>query len=275
MSLEVVLESEAQAAGLTHEGFLPGVHHPMLQQPHLTLEGLVTLAALVRPLLRVRPLVDAQVAGGGEALPTGGAGVRPGAGVDGLVLAEALLPGEAFPADVAHEGLDLGVRHFVVPECTGRGKRAVAGEAPQRCFLQPVRRLVESELAQQSELPVALVAAQQLVGVILLSLPQLVSQLVLLQRLGLVETFVTGAAGEGLDVTEDVFPQLVPLVEAFVTELTEEPLVFVELPPPLPLQLLLLLFAQSYMEQRQTPEQGGRPQTRAVLTNKLRKPHSP
>lgn len=279
VSLEVVLESEAQAAGLTHEGFLPGVDHPMLQQPHLTLEGLVTLAALVRPLLRVRPLVDAQVAGGGEALPAGGAGVRPGAGVDGLVLAEALLPGEAFPADVTHEGLDLGVRHFMVPECTGRGKRAVAGEALQRGFLQPVRCLVDSELAQQPELPVTLVAAQQLVGVILLSLPQLVSQLVLLQRLGLVETFVTRAAGERLDVTGDVFPQLVPLVEAFVTELTEEPLVFVELPPPLPLQLLLLLFTQSYMEQRQTPEQGGGPQTRPVLTNKLspllRMSHSP
>lgn len=253
VSLEVVLESEAQATGLTHEGFLPGVDHPMLQQPHLALEGLVTLAALVRPLLRVRPLVDAQVAGSGEPLPAGGAGVWPGTGVDGLVLAEALLPGEAFPADVAHEGLDLSVRHFMVPECAGRRKRAVAGEALQRCFLQPVRRLVDSELAQQSELPVTLVATQQLVGVLLLSLPQLVSQLVPLQRLGLVETFVAGAAGERLDVAGDVFPQLVPLVEAFVTELTEEPLVFVELPPPLPLQLLLLLFTQSYIEQRQTP----------------------
>lgn len=254
VSLEVVLEAEAQSAGRTHEGFLPGVDHSMLQQPHLTLEGLVALAALVRPLLRVRPLVDAQVAGGGEALPAGGAGVRPGAGVDGLVLAEALLPGEAFPADVAHEGLDLGVRHLVVPERAGGGERAVAGVALQRCFLQPVRRLVDSQLAQQSELPVALVAAQQLVGVVLLSLPQLVSQLVLLQGLGLVETFVAGAAGERLDVTGHVFPQLVLLVETFVTEFTKEPLLFVQLPPPLPLQLLLLLFTQSCTEQRQTPE---------------------
>lgn len=250
VSLEVVLEAEAQSAGLTHEGFLPGVDHSMLQQPHLTLEGLVALAALVRPLLRVRPLVDAQVAGGGEALPAGQAGVRPGAGVDGLVLAETLLPGEALPADVAHEGLDLGVRHLVVPERTGGGECAGAGLAFQRRFLQSVGRLVDSELAQQSELPVALVAAQQLLGVVLLSLPQLVSQLVLLQGPGLVEAFVAGAAGERLDVTGHVLPQLVLLVEPFVTELAEEPLLLVQLPPPLPLQLLLLLFTQTCTKQR-------------------------
>jgi len=171
MSLEVVLEAEAESAGLAHEGLLSGVDHSVLQQPHLTLEGLVALAALVRPLLGVRPLVDAQVAGGGEALSTGGAGVRPGAGVHGLVFAEALLPGEAFPANVAHEGLDLRVRNLVVAQCARRGEGAVADAALQRRFLQPVRRLVDSELPQQPELPVALVATQQLVRVVLLSLP--------------------------------------------------------------------------------------------------------
>lgn len=109
VSLEVVLEAEAQSAGLTYEGFLTRMDHSVLQQAHLTLEGLVALAALVRPLLRVRPLVDAQVAGSGEALPAGCARVRPSSSVDCLVLTETLLPGEAFPADVAHEGLDLGV----------------------------------------------------------------------------------------------------------------------------------------------------------------------
>lgn len=138
VSLEVVLEAEAQSAGLTHEGFLSGVNHSVLQQTHLTLEGLVTFAALVRPFLRVRPLVDAQVAGGGEALPAGGAGVWSGTGVDGLVLTEALLPGEALPADVAHEGLDLGMRHLMVSECAGRGEGALAHVALERHFLQPV-----------------------------------------------------------------------------------------------------------------------------------------
>lgn len=109
MSLEVVLESEAQPAGLTHEGFLSRVDHSVLQQSHLTLEGLVALAALVWPLFRMRPFVDTQVAGGGEALPTGWAGIWPGTGVNSLVLAEALLPGEAFTTDVAHEGFDLGM----------------------------------------------------------------------------------------------------------------------------------------------------------------------
>lgn len=245
MSLKVVLEAKTESAGLTHEGLLSGVDHPVLQEPHLALEGLVALAAFVWPLLRVRPLVDAQVAGGGEALAAGRAGIRPGAGVDGLMLAETLLPGEAFPTDVAHEGFDLSVRHLVVPERAGRGEGAFANTALQRSFLQPVRRLVDSQLPQQPELPVALVAAQQLVGVVLLRLPQLVSQHVLLQTLGLVETFVTGAAGERFDVTGHVFPQLVFLMETFVAELTEEPFLLVQLPSPLPLQLLLLLLSQS------------------------------
>lgn len=51
MSLEVVLETEAKPAGLTHEGLQSGVDHSMLQQPHLTLEGLVALATLKRTLL--------------------------------------------------------------------------------------------------------------------------------------------------------------------------------------------------------------------------------
>jgi len=72
-----------------------------------------------------------------------------------------------------------------------------------------------------------------------------VAQQVLLQTLGLVETFVAGAAGERFEVTGHVFPQLVFLVETFVTEFTEEPLLFVQLPPSLPLQLLLLLLTHS------------------------------
>lgn len=133
----------------------------------------------------------------------------------------------------------------MVPERSSRGEGAVADVALQRRSLQPVRCLVASELPQQSELPVALVAAQQLFGVVLLSLPQLVGQQVFLQTLGLVETFIAGAAGERFEVTGDVFPQLVFLMETFVTELTEEPLLFVQLPPPLPLQILVLLFTRS------------------------------
>lgn len=70
-------------------------------------------------------------------------------------------------------------------------------------------------------------------------------ELVALQRLRLVETFVTGAAGERLQVARSMFQQLVLLMETFVTELAEEPLLFVLLPPPPPLLLLLLLFAHT------------------------------
>lgn len=202
--LEVVLEAEAQAARLTHERLQPRVNHPVLQEPHLALEGLVTLRALEGPLFRVRPLVDAQVAGGGEALAAGRARVRPRARVNGLVLAQAPLPDETFPADVAHEGLHLGVRHLVVPERAGGGESAVADVALQRRLLQPVGGLVDAQLAQQPELPAALVAAQQILRVLLLSFPQLVGEQVLLQRLGLVEALVAGGAREGLDVGGDV-----------------------------------------------------------------------
>lgn len=68
----------------------------------------------------------------------------------------------------------------MVPECASGGEGTVTDVALEWGFLQPVRRLVDSELPQQSELPVALVAAQQLVGVVLLSLPQLVGQLMFL-----------------------------------------------------------------------------------------------
>lgn len=129
VSLEVVLESEAEATGLAGEGFFSGVDHAVLQQTHLTLEGLVALAALKRPIVRVRPLVDAQVAGGGEGLGAGLAGVGPRASVDGLVFSQVLLPGETFPTHVAHEGLDLSVGHLVVAECGGGGEGAVAGLA--------------------------------------------------------------------------------------------------------------------------------------------------
>lgn len=165
--------------------------------------------------------------------------------MDGLVLAEALLPGEAFPADVTHKGLDLCVRHLVVPEGAAGGEGAFAVAALKRCLLQAVGCLVDAELPQQSELPVALVAAQQLVGVLLLRVPQLVGQRVFLQRLGLVETFVAGVAGERLDMTGHVSRQLMFLVVAFVTELAEEALLLVQLPPPLPLQLLHFFLASS------------------------------
>lgn len=130
----------------------------------------------------------------------------------------------------------------MVAECARGGEGAVAGVALERHLLQPVRRLMDSELPQQLELPVALVAAQQLVGVVLLSLPELVAQLVFLQSLGLVETFVAGAAGERFEVAGQVFAQLVFLVETFVAELAEKPLLFIQLPPPSPLLHLLLLF---------------------------------
>lgn len=51
VSLEVVLEAEAEPAGLTHKGLLPRMHHPVLQQTHLTLEGLAALRALEGPLV--------------------------------------------------------------------------------------------------------------------------------------------------------------------------------------------------------------------------------
>ncbi len=133
----------------------------------------------------------------------------------------------------------------MVSERSSRGEGAFTDVALQGCFLQPVRCLVDSQLPQQSELPVTLVTVQQLVRVVLLSLPQLVGQLVFLQTLGLVETFIAGAAGERFDVTGDMFPQLVFLMETFVTQLTEEPFLFVQLPPPLPVLLFLLLFTQS------------------------------
>lgn len=249
--LEVVLEAEAQAARLTHERLEPRMNHPVLQKPHLALEGLVALRALEGPVLRVRPLVDAQVAGSGETLAAGRARVWPCARVDGLVLAQAPLPDETFPTDVAHEGLHLGVRHLVVPERAGGGERAVADVALQRCFLQPVGCLVDAKLTQQPELPAALVAAQQILGVFLLSLPELVGEQVLLQCLGLVEALVAGGAGEGLDMRGDVVLKLVFLVETFVAEFAEEPLLFVQLPPPFPLLLLQLLFSLCCVEHSQ------------------------
>lgn len=109
MSLQVVLEAEAQATGVAGEGFLSGVDYLVLQQPHPALEGLVALAALVRPLVRVGALVGTEIAGGGEVLPAGLAGERPSASVDGLVLPQAFLPDEAFPTDVTHERLDFSV----------------------------------------------------------------------------------------------------------------------------------------------------------------------
>lgn len=67
----------------------------------------------------------------------------------------------------------------------------------------------------------------------------------LLQSLGFVETFVTGAAGKRFEVTGHVFPQLVLLMETFVTQLAEKALLFVQLPPPPPLLLLLLLLSHT------------------------------
>lgn len=133
----------------------------------------------------------------------------------------------------------------MIPERASGGKGAVAGMALEWCLLQPVDGLVDSELARLPELPVTLVTGQQLVGVALLRLLQLVAQLMPLKRLRSVETFIAGAAGERLLVARHVLQQLVFLVEAFLTELTEEPLLLVQLPPPPPLLLLLLLLTQS------------------------------
>lgn len=104
---------------------------------------------------------------------------------------------------------------------------------------------MDSELTQQPKLPVTLVTTQHLVWVALLGLPHPVAELVFLQGLGLVETFITRAAGEWFEVAGHVFPQLVLLMETFVTEFTEKPLFFVQLPSPPPLHLLLLLLTQS------------------------------
>lgn len=109
VSLQVVLEAEAQSTGMAGEGFLSRVNHSVLHQPHPAFKSLVALAALVWPLVRVRPLVDAQVAAGGEPFAAGLAGVRPRPCVDPLVLLQALLPGEALPTDVAHERFHLSV----------------------------------------------------------------------------------------------------------------------------------------------------------------------
>lgn len=188
----------------------------------------------------MRPLVDAQVTGGGELLATGWAGVRSSTGVDGLVLLEALLPGKALSTDVTHKGFDVGMRHLVAAESAGGGEGALAGVTFQWSLLKPVSSLVDAELPQQPELLVTLVTVQQLVGVLLLGLSQLVAQKVLLQCFGFIEAFVTGRAGERFDMTHHVLLQLVPLVEPFVTELAEEPLLFIQLPPSPPLQLLLL-----------------------------------
>lgn len=129
VSLEVVFESKTESTRLAHKGFFPRVDYPVLQQAHLTLKGLVALATFEWPLLRVRSLVDSQVARCREALVAGLARVRPGTRVDRLVLSEVLLPGKTFPTNVAHEGLDFGMRHLMVTERTGGGECAVTGVA--------------------------------------------------------------------------------------------------------------------------------------------------
>lgn len=57
----------------------------------------------------MRPLVDAQVTGGGELLATGWAGVWSSTGVDGLVLLQALLPGKALSTDITHKWFDVSM----------------------------------------------------------------------------------------------------------------------------------------------------------------------
>lgn len=110
--------------------------------------------------------------------------------------------------------------------------------------------LVDAQLAQQPEFPAALVAAKQILRVFLLSLPQLVGEQVLLQRLGLVEALVAGRAREGLNVRGDVVLELVFLVETFVAELAEEALFFVQLPPSFPLLLLQFFFSLRCVEHK-------------------------
>lgn len=245
MSLEVVLQPKTKSTCLTHERFFPRVDDAVLQQPHFTLEGLFTLGAFERAFLRVRPLVNTQVAGSGEPLPTGGTRVWPCSGVDGLVFAQTLLPGEVLPTDVTHEGLHLSVRHLVVSERTLRGECSAAHVALQRVLLQLVKHLVDSEVSQQTELLVALVAAQELFWIALLSFFHFVGQQVSLQSLLLVETFLTAVTGERFDVTRQVFLQLVVLMETFVTELTEESLFFVHISPLLSLLLLRVFITES------------------------------
>lgn len=90
--LEVVLEAEAESADVADEGLLFGVDDPVLDQAHLTFEGFGTLRTLVRPLVRVRALVDAEVGGGGEAFAAGFTGIGSRSGVDRLVVPQTLPP---------------------------------------------------------------------------------------------------------------------------------------------------------------------------------------
>lgn len=64
----------------------------------LLLEGLLADGALVRPGVGVQPLVSAQGAGEGEALPTVGAGVGFLSSVGPLVLPHVYVLGEALSA---------------------------------------------------------------------------------------------------------------------------------------------------------------------------------
>lgn len=62
--------TKSLAALLTFEGFLLGVNVSVVSQVVLSPEGLLTDVAGVRPLVRVRALVDQQIVGLGEVSPT-------------------------------------------------------------------------------------------------------------------------------------------------------------------------------------------------------------
>lgn len=131
--------------------------------------------------------------------------------------------------------------HRVVPERGGRGEVALAGVTLQRRLLEPVHDLVRPQPRQQVELLVALVAAEHFVGVLVLRGSEVVVEHVSAQRVLAVEALVADGAGEGFAVAGHVLLQLVFLMEALVTELTEETLLFVQLPALTTLLLLLLL----------------------------------
>lgn len=97
----VVGELQGAAEALVAERTLvadAGVRQLVALERALLFEGLLADGALVRPRVRVQPLVSAQGAGEGEALAAVGAGVGFLSGVDPQVLRHVDLLGEALPA---------------------------------------------------------------------------------------------------------------------------------------------------------------------------------
>lgn len=152
VALVVVLEAEACAAALAAEAFLLSVHGAVLRQAHPGLEGLGAQGALVRPSVRVRQQVDAQVGGGGEAFGAGGAGVGPCPGVHRQVVSQTLPPGEATPTYLAGERAHRQVRKGVGTQRRRRRELTLTLTALQRLLLQTVTRQVRAQPRQVREL---------------------------------------------------------------------------------------------------------------------------